>query len=167
MVGLTRKQSLVQGKVTNSNMLIQQRFLKGCGLKNPHFFRPVLGRIRGWRRRPPRRYSRAKRAESGPRFSVRRQFVCRQITSLQVTEPGLIRRNRCAERSKARGQNFNAFEIGMRSVKRTIELPLYSIDCRIRTHDKSLTCSHTIKATLGDGSCYRRFDLSRLTKCED
>jgi len=28
-------------------MLIQQRFLKGCGLKNPHFFRPVFGPNQG------------------------------------------------------------------------------------------------------------------------
>ena len=47
MVGLTRKQSLVQGKVTSFNMLIQQRFLKGRGLKNPHFFRPVFGPNQG------------------------------------------------------------------------------------------------------------------------
>ena len=47
MVGLTRKQSLVQGKVTSFNMLIQQRFLKGCDLKNPHFFRPVFGPNQG------------------------------------------------------------------------------------------------------------------------
>ena len=47
MVGLTRKQSLVQGKVTSFNMLIQQHFLKGRGLKNPHFFRPVFGPNQG------------------------------------------------------------------------------------------------------------------------
>lgn len=85
-----------------------------------------------------------KRVESGPQFSLRRQLVCREIESLQVMEPWLVRRDRCVERREASGQDLNALEIGMRSVERPIEFALYSINCRIRAHEAP-TCSHTDK----------------------
>jgi len=56
-------------------------------------------------------------------------------------EPRLVRRDRCAERREASGQNLNAFEISMRSVERTTEFALYPIDCRI-THDSPYLLTH-------------------------
>ncbi|MGC1775768.1 MAG: hypothetical protein WA732_20630 [Pseudolabrys sp.] len=72
---------------------------------------------------------------SGAGFPTRRQLVFAEVGPAEVVEPRLIVRDRRAERRKAGGENFDALKIGTRSVERTIEFSLYSIDCRFRSHN--------------------------------